>query len=271
MSSSPEPTLWHIPVSHYSEKARWALAHKGVEHNRHAPPPGAHMAIALALTRGAHKTFPVLRLDGRNVGDSTAIIEALELRWPQPRLYPDDPAERRRALELEDYFDEELGPHIRLLAWHELRNDPQSMGEVTATMVPGPIRGLSAAEAVFRVIGSTYVQLRFRVAGDEAAAAARVRVLAALDRLDAELEASGGDYLVGDSFSVADLTAAALFYPLVNPPEGPQTLPGEPPARFEEFRAPLKARPGYKWVERIYREHRKARASYQPSVPGSPL
>ena len=118
-----EPVLWHIPVSHYSEKARWALAHKRVEHQRHALIPGAHMAIALWLTRGAQKTFPVLGLEGRNVGDSTAIIAALEQRFADPPLYPSDPAERARALELEEFFDEELGPHIRLLAWHELRTD----------------------------------------------------------------------------------------------------------------------------------------------------
>jgi hypothetical protein len=33
--------LWHIPISHYNEKARWALAYKGVEHERRTPLPGA--------------------------------------------------------------------------------------------------------------------------------------------------------------------------------------------------------------------------------------
>ena len=41
--SSEKPVLWHIPISHYSEKARWALACKGVEHERRAPLPGAHI------------------------------------------------------------------------------------------------------------------------------------------------------------------------------------------------------------------------------------
>ena len=72
------PTLWHIEISHYSEKARWALAYKGVEHRRRAPLPGAHMPVALWLTRGERATtFPILSLDGRNIGDSSAIVEAL--------------------------------------------------------------------------------------------------------------------------------------------------------------------------------------------------
>jgi glutathione S-transferase len=251
------PVLWHIPISHYSEKARWALAHKRVEHERRAPLPGAHMAIALWLTRGEHKTFPVLRLDGRAIGDSSAIIEALERRWPEPPLYPDDPAERRRALELDDFFDEQLGPQMRLLAWHELRADPERMADVTAAMVPGPLKGRPGADGFARRLGSTFVQLRFRVAGAEDAAAARLKVLAALDRLEAELDASGGRYLAGDRFSVADLTAATLFYPLVNPPEGPQGLDAAAVPGFEAFRAPLKERPGYRWVEEIYRDHRR--------------
>lgn len=86
MSADSKPVLWHIPVSHYSEKARWALAHKGVEHTRKAPPPGAHMPVAMALTRSTHHTFPVLRLDGRSIGGSAQIIEAFEPRYPDPAL-----------------------------------------------------------------------------------------------------------------------------------------------------------------------------------------
>jgi hypothetical protein len=41
------PVLWHIKISHYNEKVRWALEHEGVEHDRKAPMPGAHMAVAL--------------------------------------------------------------------------------------------------------------------------------------------------------------------------------------------------------------------------------
>jgi glutathione S-transferase len=102
------PVLWHLKVSHYNEKARWALDYKGVPHLRRAAEPGRHRAIAKRLSGG--RTFPVLVHDGEAIGDSTRIIEALERRYPEPPLYPADPAERRRALELEDFFDEQLGP-----------------------------------------------------------------------------------------------------------------------------------------------------------------
>ena len=85
------PVLYHIEVSHYNEKARWALDYKGVPHRRKAPMPMAHMAWAAAMTRGKSKTFPILRMNGDTIHDSTKIIERLERDYPEPPLYPPIP------------------------------------------------------------------------------------------------------------------------------------------------------------------------------------
>jgi glutathione S-transferase len=250
--SDPIPTLWQIDVSHFSEKARWALAHKGVEHRRRSPVPGAHMAVALWLTRGAQTTFPVLTLDGRHVGDSTAIVAALEDRYPEPSLYPADLAQRRRALALEAFFDEELGPPIRLLAWHELRNDPERFVELMEATAPGPLAKTAGAAAGY---ARAYTGIRFGAGSPEEAERARAKILDALDYLEEEL--GEGEYLVGDSFTVADLTAASLFYPLVLPPEGPLPADQKPARGMERFRKPLEERRGFKWVAEMFRRHRK--------------
>lgn len=252
-TSDSRPFLWHIAVSHYSEKARWALDYKEVPHKRRAVSiPGLHIPASLWLTRGASKTFPVLEIDGRGIGDSTEIIAVLEDHFPEPPLYPADPEQRRRALELEDFFDEELGTHLRLLAFHELGKDPERFLAVIERTTPGPLTKLSGGAVAY---ARTYTGLRFGVKNEEAAEVARGKIVAALDRLEAEL--GSNDYLVGDSFSVADLTAASLFFPLVIPDEGP--LPEEEPlpAGMESFRAPLVDRPGYQWVEEMFRRHRK--------------
>jgi glutathione S-transferase len=252
--SDDRPTLWQLEISHYSEKARWALAHKEVAHRRRSPLPGMHIPIALWLTRGAHNVFPVLELDGRAIGDSTAVIAALEERYPDPPLYPADPAQRRRALALEDFFDEELGPYARLLPFHELINEPAMFAEVAAEAVPGP---LGKAKGFIGAYARAYTSLRFGANSDAAAETARAKIVAAMDRLDAELAASGGEYLIGDRFGVADLTAASLFYPLVVPAEGPLP-PGTPtPPALERFRDGLRDRPGYAWVEEMFRRHRR--------------
>ena len=79
---------------------------------------------------------------------------------------------------------------------------------------------------------------------------------AAFDRLEAEVGPSG--YLVGDSFSVADLTAASILGLFVVPPEFPyiKLPPDERTARFRRFRDSLKERPGFRWVEEMYARHR---------------
>lgn len=254
-SGGSKPTLWQIQISHYSEKARWALDYKGVDHLRRAPLPGMHIPIALWLTGGAHFTFPVLELDGRRIGDSTAVIAALEKRYPEPPLYPEDPGERAKALELEDFFDEEAGPQIRRVVFHEMINEPAVFAELAAANAPGP---LAKSKTLAGIYARTYTSLRFGANKDDAAEQDKLKIAAAMDRLDGELEESDGEYLVGDRFSVADLTAASILYPLIRPAEGPIPPDSPSPPSFERFREGFADRPGFIWIEEMYRRHRSA-------------
>ncbi len=80
-----------------------------------------------------------------------------------------------------------------------------------------------------------------------------------LDRIVSELGPSG--HLVGDAFSVADLTAAALLSPIVLPPEFPYPPPGPPPQHLTALRASLEGHPAFRWVLEIYRQHRGTSAA----------
>jgi glutathione S-transferase len=244
------PVLYHIEISHYNEKARWALDYKRVPHERKAPPPILHTFWALAMTR--KPTFPVLRLNGKAIGDSTRIIETLEREYPEPPLYPEDPVERRRALDLEDFFDEELGPYIRRWIFHEGLQD-LTVGEFVDGALgnaPAPVRTMMRATGP---VVSRGLRLRYGI-NPETAAAAREKTRAAFDRIEEEVLPSG--YLVGDRFSVADLTAAALTFPIVRPPEAPHRFEGRLPDEVNRVRDELSTRPSFQWVEEIYRKHR---------------
>jgi len=241
--------LWHIEVSHYSEKARWALDHKAIPHERRVPMPGLHGVSALVHTRGAQRRLPVLALDGRRVGDSTAIIAALEDHRPEAALYPTDPADRARALQLEDWFDEHLGPTARRFVWHHTLPDTDLVAD---TLFAHPSPGREWLLRASAPIATRAVRMDYGV-NDESAAAGRADVVGAMDRLEAELQPSG--YLVGDGFSVADLTAAALFTPLLAPPERPYVPARAAPAVLE-LREELMARPGGAWVFDMYARHR---------------
>ena len=125
---------------------------------------------------------------------------------------------------------------------------------MTEKNLPGPVRDFGPARAGITSFASTFANLRFKVSDPAAEEEARRVISECLDRLEQELD--GGEHLAGDSFSVADLTAAALMYPLVLPPEGPEGIPGRPQTT-SAFEAEIRARPSFGWVERIFAKYRK--------------
>jgi glutathione S-transferase len=241
--------LWHLEISHYNEKARWALDFKQIPHVRRAPLAGWHRARAAALTRGAQNRLPLLELEGRRIGDSTAIIEALEAYRPEPALYPGDPDDRQRALDLEGYFDEQLAPAVRRYFWHLTLPSTQAMvGALDPNAPAWRARTMRTVAPVMRPLVRRDLEIT-----DESAAKALAQVCAAMDRLESEIGPSG--YLAGDRFSVADLTGAALCTPILCPPERPYQ-PQDPRPELLELRAQLGRRRGGEWVREMYARHR---------------
>ena len=256
--ANAQARLWHLPTSHYSEKVRWALDYKQVPHSRHLPRAVPHFVVAPLLTGGETRTFPILQLDGEAIGDSTAIIDRLEREFPEPPLYPADPAERARALEIEDWFDENLGRDIRLVALDAVTRDPPRLEQLSGRHIPAnfkPFPGLWA-----KVFAAT---IRRRYGFDKPAAvdAAREGVARAFDRLEQELD--GGEYLVGDTFTVADLAAASHFYWLLQPEEGPHVV-ARVPEPLAEFMTRFEGREGPRWVLEMYRRHRRPAPARAP-------
>ncbi len=248
------PVLWHLEISHYNEKARWALDYKGVEHVRRAVTPALQELTARRLRAG--RTVPILELNGRAIGDSTKIIEEIERRWPEPPLYPADPEERRRALDLEDYFDERCGHDVRRVLFGDNLADPEKF----LVMLYGADHPRFGLLKTISPVLSQVVKRRFRIR-PETVEKSREKVRAAFEALEAEVGPSG--YLVGESFTVADLTAASILSPIVMPPEFPyiKLHPDERTTESRRFRDSLKDRPGFRWVEDMYARHRGTSAA----------
>jgi glutathione S-transferase len=240
--------LWHIPLSHFSEKVRWTLDYKRIAHRRRVLGADYLIRAWRATGRG---TLPILFLEGRAIGDSTLIIAALEERYPEPPLYPDDAAARGRALALEDYFDEQLGPALRAAFVGPLfRHDPElALGALTTGM---PDKAYERLRPLLRVFPAFY-RFRHKIS-DAKLDADRATVSAALDRI--EQERRGRAYLVGDAFTVADLTAAAMMSPILQPPEIQYPLRIELPSYLQDYRATLLEHPATDWASGIYRQHR---------------
>lgn len=203
----------------------------------------------------------MLELDGKVIGDSTRIIEALERSHPEPALYPPDPQARRRALELEDFFDEELGPYTRLLIVHHMLPDRDLM---LGAFVPDATR-------VRRLVArATYPLIARRVIADFGIDDLHVehafqKVHAAGKRFQAELQSGG--YLGGDGFTVADLTLAALVAPVVAPEQFPYPQPQRGHPRVAPVVQALAEYGLPEWAREVYRRHRGASAEIA-TTPG---
>jgi glutathione S-transferase len=237
------PVLWQYNFSNFNEKVRWALDFKRIAHVRRSLLPGGPRAMLFSL-RG---TLPVLDLEGKRIVDSTRILEALERRYPDPPLLPKEEDERQRALELEDFFDEEAGHELRRAAFYDLRDHPDYVSALLTT-------GRSpTTRRIFRLAlpgAMVYARRRYKIYPPDAREG-RAKVAAALDRIMAELQPNG--YLVGSSFSIADLSAAALLFPLAWPAELQYRYPDPPEWQLLES---LIQHPAVDWIRETYRRHR---------------
>jgi glutathione S-transferase len=210
------------------------------------------------LLASGQRSVPVLRDDGQVVTGSAAIIDHLEQSRPQPPLYPADPADRSRALELQRWFDEEVGVPLRAAFYFELLPD---------TDLPATFSGCAGhvARALYRAI---FPAVRAAMRRDmditiERAERGLKRSREAFDLVAKQSAATG--YLIGDRFSVADLTAAAILSPAVLPPEFPYLPHLTAGGAFDRWQARWRNHPGAGWVREIYRRHRGISAELSDS------
>jgi glutathione S-transferase len=204
---------------------------------------------------GGRRTAPVLRCpDGTVLADSAEIVSYADSHAPPPRrLYPQDisAAMDVRAFELE--FDEVLGPEGRRWMYHELRGQRDLVIRYGTTGVPPwQQRSLPLSYPIM----SRFIDRYLDVTPATAAWAER-EVRRIFDGVWRQLS-DGRDYLMGDEFTAADLTFAALAAPVLLPPEYgvPLPQPDELPAPMAAVVRDLRIHPAGAHAMRMYREER---------------
>jgi glutathione S-transferase len=208
-----------IPISHFCEKARWALDRAQLPYAEERHVQGVH--IAYALRAGGGRTVPVLvAADGETVPGSAAI-----LRWtdrhvtPGRRLYPDGPA-GEEAARLEAWLDEGLGPDARL--WMYESTLPV-MERLQASIAAGtPLWEQQFLSAGGRVL-APFIRRYLGVSAPNAVAAL-ARVDAVFDDVAQRL-ADGRPYLCGERFTAADVAFGALSAAVLVPEAYGSPLP----------------------------------------------
>lgn len=252
----PSRILHQFPISHYCEKTRWHLDWKRLSYTPRNLLPGAHLVLNRRL--GGAGTVPLLVDEGVAVSDSTDIAMYLETQYPERRLLPVDPGARARSQELEEYFDETFGPAVRRwLYGHALRSPGfvrkvffGGYGPRTRALAPY-LMGKALEEIIRR-------QYRIDAAGIERSA----RVIdEAVERLEGELQGDPTRYLVGNELSLADVTAASLLGPLVEPPGSPWENLGDDDPDVLSRRRELRDRVAGRWVMERYARDRPPSAA----------
>ena len=242
-----------IPISHFCEKARWALDRAGVRYTEQRHLQLIHVAVARRA--GGRNTVPVLvTATGQVLADSSDI-----LRWadtqvePERRLYPDGELGSQTS-QLEGWLDEGLGPDGRLWMYQQTLPVIRELRHWALVGVP---RWERWAFDVGRPVIDKAIR-HFLGVDAAAASAALERVHRVFDAIGDRLS-DGRRFLLGDRFTAADLTFAALAAPVLLPTQygSPLPPPAAVPAPMQREIQRLRDHPAGVFADRLYREERR--------------
>ena len=238
--------LYQFPISHFCEKARWALDYKQLPYQTINLVPGLHLKPTKKL--GVKSSVPIIQHEDTVVAGSNNIIDYLENLSSQRPLNLEDGELNKQIAESEHTLDCVAGINVRLVAYHILLKHPDIVKPFFAHRGPwyAPIFLLFA----FNKLSVTMRKLMN--INQQTFDSGKQELHQLLDNLNEHYSKNG--YLVGGQFTRADLTAASLFAPLVMP-EGyglnwPKNVPADFQALVDEFSNKLA------WVKPIYQKHR---------------
>ncbi len=251
-----------IPISHYCEKARWALERAGIAYREERHVQGIHRVASRRAGGGG--TVPVLVTPDGAIGESEEILAWVDERTPaERRLFPAEPSARAEVQELCRRLDGLLGPagrrllYVRMLDHRRLalsfnnRGVPAWEDLALRCGWPGMRRFV---ERALEITPGIEVQ-------DEAA------VFGELDFV-AGLLGDGRHRLCGEAFSAADLTFAALAASVIVPPgygvelPQPEILPPEMAALARRARE----HPAGRYALELFASERRPRGAPTPAT-----
>jgi glutathione S-transferase len=241
-----ELILYQFPISHYCEKVRWALDHKGLEYQRVNLLPGLHMKKTRKLAENT--SVPLLTHNKKAIQGSSEIITYLDEVFPEKSLSPDNQELFEEAIRLEKYADQEIGIHIRRICYHHLLQTPSQV--ISLFTKDGPWYGPLVMRAIFPGLKKKMRQvMKINEASSERSLK---RLHKSVDKLHELLD--GEDYIIGDSFTRVDMTFASLLAPFSRPVEHeldwPTPFLGELESIVMSFGNQLD------WTNKIYAKHR---------------
>jgi glutathione S-transferase len=238
-------TLYQFPVSHYCEKVRWALAYKQLDYKTVNLLPALHTFTTKKLSPSS--SLPILVDNTKVIQNSSDIISYLDEQFLINPLTPSDNDLKQQALAWEQFADTEIGINLRVFFYHHLLPEPKLLIPVLTN------NGAWYYPLVLKLIYPQFEKTMRESMhiNEHTAQLAQQQLSVAIDKLYQHLQSH--PFLVGDSFSRADLTAAALLAPLIKTPKYGINW-GKQPIAIENFIAQHCEK--LAWVEALYSQYR---------------
>lgn len=246
-----KPVMYVFAISHFCEKARWALDYHGIKYKLKYLAPGPHIKVAAELGAPA-SSLPYLRHDGRLEHGSANIVTWSDQASDGTEASLTPHKHREECLAIEQRLDNIVGVHLRRQFYSEaLLEQPQTVRPIFTRDLP-LTQKLTTSLGWGKICSAMVDRMDL---GPEQREDSKAIVSIELDWLEGLL-ADGTGFLAGDRFTRADLAAAALLAPLALPPEHPVYAGLKLPPLFEEDVDAWTERPILTWVRRMYRENR---------------
>jgi glutathione S-transferase len=245
-----------IRVSHYNEKARWALdlleedETSTVYYTEDTHPSGFQAFESVRASKGHASATPMVVEDDEVWSKSDAI-----LRHFCPQLYP---ASHKVEIEqLEDDWGDRLGPAVRTYAYGVMLEKEQWPSLVQMNTGPECSRIENILFPYMRNMVGPALRKSLRVNTDSVVLAQET-IRDVFQKASHRLQQQNSGYLVGESFTAADLIFAALSSPLIRPPQleiFQAPLDGLP-TNIQSFIQEMQATPAGQHALKMYRNHR---------------
>ncbi len=258
MTANEKPRLITIPVSHFCEKARWALDRAGIEYTEERHVQVVHCFFVRRA--GGGWTAPILKCKEGVFPESTNILTYADRHTGvDHRLYPDDPTERMEVRALERHFDNDLGPHSRRWMYFQLLGHSDVIRKYNYTGVS------SWEQTIFTPlfpVAARFIE-RYLDITPQTAALSFKQTQFVFDEVAAMIE-DGRPYLCGDRFTAADLAFAALSAAVLSPQQYGVPLPtlDEFPKSMAEDIRKFRSHPAGKFALRMYETERTVNANH---------
>jgi glutathione S-transferase len=244
-----KPILHVFLISHYCEKARWALDLCGVEYQLSLLSPLSHASNAKKI--GAKRSsLPILETSTGVIQGSAEIIkwandQARINERPGLLITPESKAIEKR-------LDDVLGIHVRRWFYSEALLDcPETVRPVFAHG-SGLFGRLTLRLAWPKVVASMVKRMGLGVDQENES---KEIVSSELDWLDSLLE-NDSSFLTGGALSNADIAAASLMAPMLSPESHPASGLITLPPRASELAEQWSQRPFTKWLTELYSARR---------------